>query len=73
MLVLARGEAIAASRDLGAIGSRPLGQRGAAGGWSRVSSRRLCGAHSSAIASGHDHSVDASTATVANASPVAHS
>jgi hypothetical protein len=46
---------------------RPLGTRGAASRRSCVSSRRGCGAHSSAIASGHDQSVDASTTTVANA------
>jgi hypothetical protein len=52
---------------------RPLGKRGAANRRSAGSSRRLCGAHNSAIRHGHRHAVDAATATVGKASaPVRH-
>jgi hypothetical protein len=53
--------------EIDTIAARPLGKRGAASWRSSVSSRRLCGAHNSAIAGGQDRSVDAATATVAKA------
>jgi hypothetical protein len=55
--------------EIDMIAARPLGKRGAASRRSSVSSRRLCGAHNSAIAGGQDHSVNAPTATVANQQP----
>ena len=55
--------------EIDTIAARPLGKRGAASRRSSVSSRRLCGAHNSAIAGGQDRSVDAATATVANQQP----
>jgi hypothetical protein len=40
--------------EIDMIAARPLGKRGAASRRSSVSSRRLCGAHNSAIAGGQD-------------------
>jgi hypothetical protein len=45
---------------------RPLGDSGTASRRSWVSSRRLCGAHNSAVAGDHDHQVDTAAAAVAN-------
>ena len=41
-----------------------VGKRGAAFRRSCVRSRRLCGAHNSAVAGGHENAVDSATATV---------
>jgi hypothetical protein len=50
------------------LASRPFGKGGAARRQPFVSSRRLFGAHNSAIAGGHHHAVDAATTTVAKES-----
>jgi hypothetical protein len=62
-LPLTRG-APARRRPQRSSAPRPLGKPAAASRRLCISSRRLGGARNSAIAGGHDHSVDAATATV---------